>query len=47
MPSYRVNEDAVEQARRLIDDGAVEVDPGWSDTAGGAEHTGEAGPSGD
>lgn len=33
MPTYDVNEDAVSQARRLIDDGKVDVDTPWSDAA--------------
>ncbi len=37
MPTYRVNEDAVEQARRLIDDGKVDVDTDWSDAAPSAD----------
>ena len=37
MPSYRVNEDAVKQARKLIDDGKVDVDTEWSDAAPSAD----------
>lgn len=37
MPSYRVNEDAVRQARTLIDDGKVDVDTEWSDAAPSAD----------
>ncbi len=33
MPAYRVNEDAVQQARKLIDGGKVDVDTEWSDAA--------------
>ena len=33
MPTYRVNEDAVAQARRLIDDGKVDTSTEWSDAA--------------
>lgn len=33
MPDYRVNKDAVKQARKLIDDGKVDVDTEWSDAA--------------
>ena len=33
MTSYRVNEDAVRTARRLIDDGKVDRDTEWSDAA--------------
>ena len=37
MPRYRVNEDAVKHARRLIDDGEVDVDTEWSDAAPSAD----------
>ena len=37
MPSYPVNEDPVEQARKLIDDGKVDVDTEWSDAAPSAD----------
>ena len=37
MPGYRVNEDAVKQARNLIDDGKVDVDTEWSDAAPSAD----------
>ena len=37
MPTYRVNEDAVAQARQLIDDGKVDVDTEWSDAAPSAD----------
>ena len=37
MPTYRVNEDAVKQARKLIDDGKVDVDTEWSDAAPSAD----------
>ena len=37
MPTYRVNEDAVEQARTLIDDGRVDLDTEWSDAAPSAD----------
>jgi hypothetical protein len=33
MPTYRVNEEAVKQARKLIDEGKVDVDTEWSDAA--------------
>jgi hypothetical protein len=33
MPTYRVDEDAVKQARKLIDDGKVDVDTEWSGDA--------------
>ncbi len=33
MPTYRLNQDAVRQARTLIDDGKVDVDTEWSDAA--------------
>ena len=37
MPTYRVNEDAVAHARRLIDDGKVDTDTEWSDAAPSAD----------
>ena len=37
MPTYRVNEDAVKQARELIDAGKVDVDTEWSDAAPSAD----------
>ncbi len=37
MPTYRVNEDAVKRARKLIDDGKVDVDTEWSDAAPSAD----------
>ena len=37
MPTYRVNEDAVKQARKLIDEGKVDVDTEWSDAAPSAD----------
>lgn len=37
MPTYRVNDDAVKQARQLIDDGKVDVDTEWSDAAPSAD----------
>jgi hypothetical protein len=37
VPTYRVNEDAVKQARKLIDDGTVDVDTEWSDAAPSAD----------
>lgn len=33
MPTYRVNDDAVEQARKLIDAGKVDADTEWSEAA--------------
>ena len=33
MPQYTVNDAAVKQARRLIDDGKVDTDTEWSDAA--------------
>ncbi len=33
MTSYKVNEPAVKQARRLIDEGAVDTETGWGDAA--------------
>ena len=37
MPTYRVNDDAVAQARKLIDEGKVDVDTEWSDAAPSAD----------
>jgi hypothetical protein len=37
VPTYRVNENAVKQARKLIDDGKVDVDTEWSDAAPSAD----------
>ena len=37
MPKYRVNDDALKQARKLIDDGKVDVDTEWSDAAPSAD----------
>ena len=37
MPSYRVNEPAVVQARKLIDAGTVDDDASWSDAAPSTE----------
>ena len=37
MPDHRVDEAAVAQARRLIDDGAVHADTGWSDAGPSAD----------
>ena len=37
MPTYRVNDDGVKQARKLIDDGKVDVDTEWSDAAPSAD----------
>ena len=37
MPTYRVNKDAVAQARKLIDAGKVDVDTEWSDAAPSAD----------
>ena len=33
MTSYTVNESAVKQARRLIDEGTVDTETGWGDAA--------------
>jgi len=33
MTTYRVNQAAVKQARRLIDEGAVDTETGWSEAA--------------
>ena len=33
MPTYRVNRDAIAQARKLIDDGKYDADTEWSDAA--------------
>ena len=37
MPTYRVNQDAVAHARRLIEDGKVDTDTEWSDAAPSAD----------
>jgi hypothetical protein len=37
LPTYRVNEDGVRQARKLIDGGKVDVDTEWSDAAPSAD----------
>ena len=37
MPTYRVNEDAVKQARKLIDDGKYDDTTEWSDAAPSAD----------
>ena len=37
MPSYRVNDDAVQHARKLIDAGTVDADTEWSDAAPSAD----------
>ena len=37
MPTYRVNDDAVKQARKLIDDGAYDDTTEWSDAAPSAD----------
>lgn len=37
MPKYNVNEDGVKQARKLIDEGKVDVDTEWSDAAPSTE----------
>jgi hypothetical protein len=37
VPTYRVNADAVKKARKLIDDGKVDVDTEWSDAAPSAD----------
>jgi hypothetical protein len=37
VPDYRVNDDAVKRARKLIDDGQVDVDTEWSDAAPSAD----------
>ena len=37
MPTYRVNDDALKQARKLIDAGTVDVDTEWSDAAPSAD----------
>ena len=37
MLRYEVNQDAVAQARKLIDAGKVDVDTGWSDAAPSAD----------
>ena len=41
MPTYRVNADAVAQARELVDDGQVDVDTEWSDAAPSADGNAE------
>jgi hypothetical protein len=33
MTTYKVNDEAVKQARRLIDDGTVDNETGWGDAA--------------
>jgi hypothetical protein len=37
VPTYRVNQDAVKQARKLIDDGKVDDTTEWSDAAPSAD----------
>jgi hypothetical protein len=37
MPNYRVNDDAVKQARALIDDGKYDDETEWSDAAPSAD----------
>ena len=37
MPTYRVNKQAVTRARKLIDDGRVDVDTPWSEAAPSAD----------
>jgi hypothetical protein len=37
VPSYRVNDDALAHARRLIDQGEVDVDTEWSDAVPSAD----------
>jgi hypothetical protein len=37
VPRYRVNDDAVKQARKLIASGAVDVDTEWTDAAPSAD----------
>ena len=37
MPSYRVNDKAVAQAKKLIDSGKVDADASWSDAAPSTE----------
>jgi hypothetical protein len=37
VPTYRVNDDAVAQARKLIDAGKLDVDTEWSDAAPSAD----------
>jgi len=37
VPTYRVNEDAVQHARKLIDAGTVDADTEWSDAAPSAD----------
>lgn len=41
MTTYKVNEAAVEQARKLIDEGAVDTETGWGDAAPDAAHGNE------
>src|SRR5690242_2321173 len=41
MPSYRVNDRAVAQARKLIDAGKVDDDSSWSDAAPSTEEGNE------
>jgi hypothetical protein len=41
MPSYRVNDKAVAQARKLIDAGKVDDDSSWSDAAPSTEEGNE------
>lgn len=41
MPSYRVNDKAVAQARKLIDSGKVDDDSSWSDAAPSTEEGNE------
>jgi hypothetical protein len=36
MTTYKVNEAAVKQARRLIDEGTVDTETGWGEGGGGA-----------
>ena len=37
MPTYRVNKDAVSQARKLIDEGSYDDSTEWSDAAPSAD----------
>jgi hypothetical protein len=41
MPSYKVNQDAVDHARSLIDAGKFDVDTPWSEAAPSADDTNE------
>lgn len=41
MPPYKVNQAAVRQARRLVDDGKVDTDTPWSDAAPSTETANE------